>query len=356
MSTKHPSIREIASLASVSPSTVSRILSGRPGGVPVTEQTRARVLKVCRDLRYEPNIHARRLFSRRSGVIAFVAPPYQDMAPDWYSEPSLGESLAGAVTAANEQGVDVLLLSADSAFVSAKKYLTLFRSRSVDGMLIWGVRLSETYVVEMKREGLAFVLVNNHTGDPSMPSVVPDQRGASAAVARRLLTLGHRRMAYITDPVDASVYIDRREGFLAECLAAGARVDVREGDCHYESGLRIGRELLSRPAGERPTAVASLNDLMAMGVIEAAASLGLKTPQDVSVTGGDGTYPYYRPRLTTFRMPMLDLGRRGAEMLLRLVEAKGERSGGEAAWNEVLPVALIDGDTVAPPARPGLSA
>ncbi|MHB1157768.1 MAG: LacI family DNA-binding transcriptional regulator [Phycisphaerales bacterium] len=345
-----PSIRKIADRAGVSTSTVSRILNGCHGGNAAFSQvTRGRILEVCKQLNYAPNIHAKRLFSKRSNVIAVVVPPRSDHLPQRRNVPAINFSkvLSGIEDVFEARNQDLLLLSATQDFVESAKYLKLFRSRSIDGMLIWGAGLSEHYPTELLRQGWPFILVDSHLQDLSIPHVTGDNYGASAAIARHLLDLGHRRIAYIAGPEFVSTAVERRAGFEAQCALAAVHPRIWQGTFNYEEGHEIGRRILAED--NRPTAVAAINDTVALGVLQAARDRGLRVPVDLSVTGADGAYPEFQPKLTTFEAPMYEMGREAAELLLQRIHQKPEADTEPLTSLDLrLKTQLVVGDTTGP--------
>jgi LacI family repressor for deo operon, udp, cdd, tsx, nupC, and nupG len=258
-----PSIREIAKHAGVSPSTVSRVINGRDTGIPIAEQTRQVVLQACEALRYQPNIHAQRLFAGRSNSIAVMIPPHGKVLPGAasYTDPNLVKTLAGIMDESTDRDQHLLLVTSSPRVIERDEHLKLFRSRSIDGMLIWGAVASDwNYLSQLQDEGRPILLVNGCVQNDDVP--------------------------YVS--------VDNRRG--------GQRAAV----------------LLAKK--DRPTAIAGVGDLVAIGAIEAADAMGLRVPQDLSVTGADDAFEYHKPRLTTFRTPMEELGRKAVGLLLSILD------------------------------------
>lgn len=350
---RQPSIRDIASIAGVAPSTVSRVLNRRDTGVKVTRRTRERIQDACNRLNYHPNVHARRLFAGRSDTLAVVVPPLSSMpvAPGGYQDPNLAETLADLTVDASRASQDLLLVTADQRFLETRRYVDLFRGRVIDGMLVWGARpTDQEYIQTLVTEAFPIVLLNGHIPAASVPHVVADNRGGAAALARRLLDAGHRRIAYIAGPETARAAVQRHAGVLAALTEAGVELQHNlPGVFSYECGVELGGSLLDQRTP--PTAIMAVNDLVAMGIVEAVIQRGLKVPEDVSVTGGDGAFPYYRPALTTFTVPMAEIGQRGLQLLLQLIENPDAWAEWRHAGRQNVPVQIQPGKTVAPPRR-----
>ena len=123
-------IRKIAKIAGCSPATISRVLSGNHGNVPISPKTRDKVLKICAEHKYEPNIHASRMFSKRTGLIGLVSSETR------VEDDNLSKFISGVNKKLNESGERLILLLKDDKFISTKEYLTLFRRRELDGLII----------------------------------------------------------------------------------------------------------------------------------------------------------------------------------------------------------------------------
>lgn len=349
-----PSIREIARQAGVSASTVSRVLNGRDTRIPIAEQTRQEVLDACRTLRYQPNIHAQRLFAGRSNSVAVMIPPHGGVLPGAasYTDPNLATTLAGMLDAATDRGQHLVLVASDPRVLESGDHLNLFRNRSIDGMLIWGAIESDwAYLSQLREEGHPFVLVNGCVRDEQVPYVSVDNRRGGQALAEHLIALGHRRIAFLAGPETASMGVARREAFVEVCRVAGAELTVVPGEFEFESGRQRAADLLA--GSRRPTAIAAVDDLVAMGVMEAAATCGLRVPEDLSVTGADDAFAYYKPRLTTFHTPMEELGRRAIGLLLDLLDDDQAWHGMLRSNTHIVQGRLVLGQTTGPPPKEG---
>jgi DNA-binding LacI/PurR family transcriptional regulator len=146
-----------------------------------------------------------------------------------------------------------------------------------------------------------------------------DAGGAVREAARRLVALGHRRIGLISPPVGLQVTHERVNAYRKAFAAEGVRLDealITPGDFEIEAGAEGARALIARG---RPTAIVAPNDLAAFGAISALASMGLRTPADVSVIGFDDI-PFarvYQPALTTIRQPVFELGREAFDIAVR---------------------------------------
>ncbi len=319
-------MREIARLSGVAPSTVSRVLNKRAGIIPIASETRERVMEAVNKLGYRPNVHAKRLFSQKSSIIGMVVPPSNRLTGGIDNKNALhvdvlqAETLSGAVDAARRRNYHIMVIVADDAFLREKDYLNLFRSRNIDGLLIWGICLDENYVEELAQEQNSFILLNTHQGGKNYNRICVNNYGGSATICRHLLQLNHQRIAYIGGMKTSTIGLEREEGFL-DVLKAENRFNPRlfiRGDYSLESGEFACQTLLKRDP--TLTAIGCANDRMALGAIEAIKKHGLRVPEDISITGADACFPFSHPRLTSFCPPLIQVGLKGAEALIDHLE------------------------------------
>jgi DNA-binding LacI/PurR family transcriptional regulator len=333
-------MREIARLSGVAPSTVSRVLSKKPGVISIASDTRQRVIDAVNKLGYQPNIHAKRLFSQKSQVLGMVVPPFSRLMGSNsvgfppHVDTLLAETMNGAIEVATRYGYYIMVAVADDKFIKRKDYLNLFRSRSVDGLLIWGICLDEYYIEELEQEQKHFVLLNTYHKDKCFNRVYVNNEGGSVQLCRHLLGLGHKTIGYIAGSKISTIGLERRAGFVNELQKAGVyREDlVVEGDYSIESGRKACEQLLAREP--HLTAIGCGNDSMALGVIETLSAKGLRVPEDISVTGADASFPYSFPRLTSFRPPLFEVGLKATEALINRLENKEENEE-QGAWVDI---------------------
>jgi DNA-binding LacI/PurR family transcriptional regulator len=310
-------LHEVAKLAGVSPSTVSRALS-RPE--MVSEGTRARVEEAVRRLKYRPSRVARRLRVERglSGLVGLVIPDLQN--------PFFAELARGAEDVAQARGYTVLIGNADEDLEKETRYLEVMRSESVDGIMLPPSSGVNSAAIEMWREGMPLVCVDRRIAGVDVDTVVVDNaRGAYDAVAH-LIGLGHRRIGFLEGIPGISTSRERLQGYRAALgdhgIEAGREL-TRSGDSRRESGRRLGEDLLGQP--DRPHALLVGNGMMTLGVLEAIRGLGLRIPEDIAVVGYDDMpwAPVLTPPLTVVRQPGYELGSRAMELLLGRIADPG---------------------------------
>ncbi|MGY1622342.1 LacI family DNA-binding transcriptional regulator [Geodermatophilus sp. SYSU D00965] len=330
-----PTSWTVARAAGVSQSTVSRALRGDPR---VREETRRRVDQAARRLGYVPNSLASSLVSRSTRTVAVVV---SDLTNPFF--PSL---LTPIYDELQLLGYRVVLLTERTDNLAGQETLQRLLDRSIDGVLVTTATLGSRFAVELQRRGLPTVLLNRYIDGLDVDRVISDNHGGAVVGGRHLLELGHRRIAAISGPSNTSTSRDRRAGLIDALTGAGLRLDpalVHEGTYSHQSGYQHTRELLRLP--EPPTAIVCGNDVVAFGAIDAALSLGVRVPDDVSILGFDdipmAAWEVFQ--LTTLRQPIGDMARAAARMLAERIEHTGELGPGR---EQVFATSLVRRATV----------
>lgn len=311
-------LEQVAARAGVSPSTVSRILNGT---ATVSEAKRRAVDEAIATLGFVPNPVARGLAGGRTLSIGVVTQAIDS--------PFYGGALRGIEDVLDAAGYSALFVSGHwDAAVEARCIETL-RARRVDGLIILTGRLSDKALRAVARQ-LPVVVTGRTLKAPGLYALdFDDFRGAQLAT-EHLISLGHRRIAFIAgDPVHPDAQ-ERLRGYRAALEAAGLGYEpalVAPGAFHEQSGMQAVNRLLD--AGARFTAVFAANDQMAAGAALALHRRGLRVPQDVSVVGFDdlpGSL-YAVPPLTTVHQPVQELGRLAARAMLDLLAGRAPTAG-----------------------------
>jgi LacI family transcriptional regulator len=334
------SITEVARLAGVSPATASRVVSA--SDYPVSAATRARVLEAARTLDYVPNALARGLLKSRVPVVAVIVHDITD--------PYFAEVVRGVEDAASAAGYLVITCSSERDADREASYVRLLRSMRAAAVVFAGSGLDapasndvmDRHLAAMRADGAAVVHLSPHAGGE--PEVGVDNTAGIAAMVEALAGLGHRRIAFLAGPSSLFVARERLAGYRQGLGRAGLPFDdalvVRTS--FDVAGGALGVDLL-REAGARFTAIACANDLLALGALQRLAALGVRVPGDVSVAGFDdiSTAALTAPSLSTVRLPLRELGRRGFEHADRVL-------GGEAPAFLRLPTTVVLRDSTAP--------
>lgn len=338
MNKKSITIKDVALTAGVSTATVSRALSN-PGAV--TESTRAAVLKAAEHTGYQMNQAARNLRTRQTQVIVVLVPNL--------GNPFFSRILSGIEATASAAGMNVLI--ADTSLPggraeTVRRYLTTARA---DGMIVMDGSLPDA-LLEIHHPAQSkppVVFACEWAPTDKLPSVRIDNCGGANMAIRHLIDLGHRKIGFITGPRDNVLTVEREAG-MRETLA-DASLDIPEdwifeGDFSIESGTYAAEEYLA--LNDRPTAIFSASDVMAMGFISNLHRKGIETPQDVSVVAFDDIdiAPHFIPALTTIRQPRELIGSNAATLLIDAIRGEAELSTRRPI---VLPVELIVRDSSA---------
>jgi LacI family transcriptional regulator len=321
---KQPTSRDVARLAGVSRTTVSFVLNDVPG-VKISEETRQRVLEAARNLDYYPTAAARSLASGRTQRIGLVLGEAQERLPP---DAILPIFLQGVTASVHHRGY-LLMIHLPEDVSSHEAYLRLIREQQVDGLILSGPRSDDPVLDELAEEQFPLVLHGRVAGS-RLPYVdVDNQDGAYRAVTH-LISLGHRRIGFISNaPHFYSGAVDRHAGYrqaLAEHAIPFDESLVRWAAFSPATGQAAMEELLS--LAERPTAVFGASDVIAIGAMSAIQSAGLCVPGDMAVVGFDDIFlaAHTHPKLTTVRVPAYRLGWTAAEILIDLIEGDSESS------------------------------
>lgn len=331
-------MHDVARLAGVSHQTVSRVLNGHPNVRPAT---RDRVAQAIRQLNYRPNALARGLASRRSRTIGVVSFDTRLYGP--------ASTLRAIERAAREAGYTVSLSSYSAAdAVSVRKAVGALADQSVDGVIVIAPSEGGARGVRAIDADLPVVAVEAGYGG-EVPVVSVDQHAGARLATDHLLGLGHRTVWHLAGPADWLEARERVDGWrasLADAQTAAPR--LLHGDWTLRSGYEAGLALAENPA---VTAIFAANDHMALGVLHALHERGIRVPDQISVVGFDDIpeSEYLIPALTTVAQDFDELGRRGLQLLVDLVD--GTPSDDECR-TRVPPTLTVRASTAPPPRQP----
>jgi DNA-binding LacI/PurR family transcriptional regulator len=306
-----PTSFDVARLAGVSQSTVSLVLSGKAAG-RVSRETQEAVLRVARELGYQPHMAARTLRLGRTHVAALIIPDV--------SNPFFATLLQGAEQAARLHEYTVVQVSTGNDADWQQRIVHALATRAFDGFLLCAVDVPASANVDLLR-GSA-VIVDGYS--PEFPSLLLDIEAGATAALKHLLSLGHRRIAHLGAHIDVETFRVRQRVYerllRAEDLPVRPDYQVTAG-VDLREACRAVLDVLRGP--EPPSAFFCDDDLMAAGVYRAARQLGLRVPTDLSIVGFADSLvaQLLDPALTTVSIPALEIGRRAVEMLLACLEA-----------------------------------
>jgi len=311
---RHPSIKDIAKLAGVSHSTVSRALQNSP---LVNAKTAEEIRRIARESGYRASAVARGLVTRRTETIGLVVTTISD--------PFASEVVSGIEQVANGHGYSVFLAESNAEPEREKKMVQQLAERRVDGILVTSSRVGALYLPLLSEMQVPIVLVNNQHPGAFVHSVMIGNLEGSRAAAAHLVGLGHRRIAYLGDQFGYQSDTERFAGYRVALDAAGIPFLpelVVHGDGLPAEAMNAMEKLLALP--EPPTAVCCYNDMSALGAMRKIRLRGLRVPEDISVVGFDDLFlaSYMQPALTTVRQPMRHMGQLAMESLFKLMSGE----------------------------------
>jgi DNA-binding LacI/PurR family transcriptional regulator len=342
---RSPTIADVARAAGVSKGTVSFALNDRPGVAPATK---ARILAAAEELGFRPSHRARALSHSRSFALGLVmARPPELLGAD----PFFPAFIAGVETELAKAGHALLLRVVTGGWAEeAEGYRRLAEDGRVDGVFLSDLRIGSDPRLKLLAElRLPAITLQHPDVESPFPAVTLDERSGVTAVVEHLAGLGHRRIAHVAGPQEFVHGSGRRtawrEALDALGLPPGPEV---AGDFTAAGGATATRRLLQ--AAEPPTAIVYANDLMAIAGVTVAHEMGLRIPDDLSVTGFDDTElaGHVHPPLTTVRVDALGMGRAAARLLLQHVERADAVETGDIA---LPPAELVLRRSTAPPPR-----
>ncbi len=335
-------IRDVAALAEVHPSTVSRAMNTATRS-RVKEDTVARVLDAAGKLGYRANATARALRLQRSQSVGVIVPDL--------TNPIIPPIVQGIEGRIGDAGYVVLLGNTGHSDERERLYVDAMTANQVGGIISAAAHEDDGALARAMEMGIPVVLVNRAVEDGSIAAAVPDDRLCSGLAVSHLARIGHQHIAYVAGPQTTTTGSLRRAGFEDALHRRGLPLDPGSvAVCErytIEEGARACRELLQR--GGEFTAIVAGNDLIALGCYDAIAEAGLRCPTDISIVGCNDM-PFadrFNPPLTTVNISPAQLGVAAAELLLDLFEEPDR----VARQVFIAPRLVMRGSVAAPPRR-----
>lgn len=309
-----PSRADVARLAGVAESTVSRALNDSN---LITEPIKSRVRDAAKHLGYVPSRQAA-LFARNcTNMIGFIVPSYGSFPP--FSRSYFPALLDGVVLETDANGYSTTIIL-DKQGSRTEDYSALIKSRTVDGLLFAVTRDDFEPFRGLREQGVPFVLINNYQEGLNSVDALPEP-GMRMAFSHGF-NLGHKHFGYITGDMRYRNAIDRLAVFRRLCGEYGVDSSVAEGNFSKTSGYRGAASLLGQAA--RPSIIMTSSDRAAFGVLAYASEHGIGIPEDLSVIGYDNLPPVQdvSPPLSTVDHPVTDLAKRATRLLIDILKGK----------------------------------
>ncbi|SEA37945.1 LacI family transcriptional regulator, sucrose operon repressor [Thalassobacillus cyri] len=311
-------INDIAKMANVSRTTVSRVLNNNGY---VSESARERVMKVVEATGYIPSVSAKSLRTKRSGVIGVILPKI--------STETASRVVGGINEVVAKEGFQILLTDTELNHEKEIEYIRLLHSRHVDGIILLATNVNDRLLNTIEDANLPFISLGQEL--PGVTSIVYDDYHASRDMTHMIIKKGHKKIAYIgVGEDDPAVGVLRKQGFIETIQEAGLEVEeswIRYGDFSIESGYESMKQIVEASPGNLPTAVFVVTDRMAVGAMEYLKEQGLRIPQDIAITGIGASVmsKYVSPSLTTIDYFNKEAGTMAAELLLEQLQDKNTK-------------------------------
>ncbi|MGB6113441.1 MAG: LacI family DNA-binding transcriptional regulator [Acidobacteriaceae bacterium] len=323
-------IRAVAAHAKVSIATVSRTINHISTVDPVMAK---RVWKAIRELNYVPNTQARALVSGRSHILGLIVSEI--------TNPFFPELIQHFEECAVERGYEILITSTNYDPARMVSCVRRMLERKVDGVAVMTFGIEEPLLDDLARQKIPMVYVDSRPQQPAAMTLNVDYRHGIWQGVQHLAVLGHRKIAFISGPLNLHTARLRHRAFTESMKQVGLQTHpawLIEGDHTLEGGMHAMEQLLQ--CGDTPTAILCSNDMTAIGVMHAILGAGLRIPDDFSVIGFDDVHiaQFTFPPLTTIRMSCLDLARGAVSVLCP--EAKREQPVADRT-NLTIPTELI---------------
>lgn len=330
-------IRDVASLAGVSIATVSMVLNNKPD---ISNETREKVLDAVKRLNYQPNIHAKRLFTKKNNIIGVVF--VSNVSYTVYSR-----IFEGINSGAHRLGFDVLSMDEDYFIAQEQDYGFLDNSQ-VDGLIILGKGFSDRLVQAVQKVKIPVVTCPEKIESFKSVIISPDNFGIARMATEYMIQSGHKKIGFIGSHQKYWFSSQRFQGYLSALYDNGLNIDLNLVVNGFEplcdGGYKAGQQFLSK-IDDMPTALFVVNDFMAMGTIKALKEVGILIPEDISIISCDDLVlsQYFDPPLTTIHISWEKIGDSAAEILVKYI------TGGEIEQMLYLyPGQLVERNSVKP--------
>lgn len=334
MPTEKLTIRQIAQLAGVSRSSVSRVLNNHPN---VSPETRAQVQKVITETGYQPDPIARSLSSRRSNIIGLVIPL---AIRGLFDDPFFPRLIQGISQGCDSHNCTLSLFLFHSQEEEEKLYRKIAHKQLLDGVVVTATRTGDALITQLLESHVPLVVQGRHE-DPRVSYVDVDNVAGATTAVTHLLRLGYQRISTVTGPLDSTAAQDRKQGYLDALQDRGRPVDdalIVTGDFTQAGGYEAMQRLLPH----QPDAVFVASDTMAMGALQAIRGAGLTVPNDIALVGFDDLpqSTMVDPPLTTVRQPIQRSGTLAVKTLIDILQ-----NGLDLPRRLILPTELVIRDS-----------
>ena len=313
----HVTIKDVAKLASVSPSTVSRVIADNP---KISDATKKNVFKAMEELNYHPNAIARSLANKSTKILGLILPSTEE---DIFKNPFFIQVMTGVSHYAQKNGYYILYTYATSEGEELEHLKKLMFSRWVDGIILTTIRKDDKCIQYLKENEYPFVVVGKPESTDGILWVDNDNFHAMYTVVNQLIQKGHRKIGFIGGPHVLNVTMNRLDGYLRAIENSGIQVDeklIMRKEFTEEGGYEAMKNIL---AYDHPSAIVTTDDLIAFGALKALREEGI---DDISVIGFNNTplAAYQHPTLSSVDINAEKLGSFAARLLIKHLENRDD--------------------------------
>lgn len=327
-------IKDIAELAGVSPSTISIVLNNKEG---VSAKTRDRVLKIVKEFNYTPNQVARSLVQRRSRCIGMVI-------PNTYNYSVFPELAWGVDQVLQQHGYSLSLISTHDDPELEAREIESAKARGIDGIITSSAVLGTQNLPRLVEEGFPVISLLRRVYDcPQLEFVIVDHFKGGYLAAEHMIRMGHERIGLLRGPANLCPGLERYQGAVQAMADYGVSLHpelIRQGKFSQEFGWEAARDMLRLDSKRRPSAIVCGNDDLALGTFEATLDAGLEVGRDVAVVGFNNikTTSLKRIEITTISQQSQEMGQLAASRLIERIEDPDQTS---APFRKVLEPKLV---------------
>jgi DNA-binding LacI/PurR family transcriptional regulator len=315
-------IKDVAKVANVTPSTVSRVISNSPR---ISEKTKRKVRKAMEELGYLPNFKARSLANRSTQTIGLVMPNSTDKV---FQNPFFPEVIRGISKIAHSMEYALHISTGETEEEIYEGLVRMVQSGRVDGVILLYSRINDNVMSYLEEKKFPYTIIGKpYINSDGISHVDNDNFSAAKEVTKYLLKLGHKRIGFVAGSLKLMVTLERKRGY--ESALLDAEITINNDYIVHEEFLREGgqeaiSELLSLK--EPPTALVVADDLMAFGMLNTLDEMGLRVPDDISIISFNNLLlsEVSRPPLTSVDINIYNLGLQSAKCLIEKIKQPDE--------------------------------
>lgn len=315
-------IKEVAKLAGVSPSTVSRVISDSPR---ISNDTKKIVREAMKKLGYHPNAIARSLVNKSTKTIGIVMPQSVEKA---LLNPFFPQALSGITSAAHEKGYCVLLSTGNDERDQLKSIRNIIMSGRVDGVLLMYSSIDNAILNGIRELGTPVVIIGKPLEYSDILYVDNDNVDASYKITEQLIKKGHKKIAFLSGLFRFIVSLDRLEGYRSALINNNIEFNgkyIAQSEYLQQGGYDHMKKFLK--LSEKPTAVVVTDDIMAFGVMDAIKEEGLEIPEDIEIVSFNNVplSEFSTPKLTSIDINSYSLGYEACKLIIDNIDGVDDK-------------------------------